>query len=97
LVFFGVGSLILLGKPRWPSTGGLFRRVSLFLGGGSYALYVIHTPILFLSIAFVSYRPLRFAVLVTAVALAVIVMEYIIQPRCAALIDRFTTVRRPQV
>ena len=48
VVFFLVAHLILLGHTPLQVKTGAFRRVSLFLGGGSYALYVIHTPVLLL-------------------------------------------------
>ncbi|HEX4140420.1 MAG TPA: acyltransferase [Candidatus Methylacidiphilales bacterium] len=87
--FFVFGHLLALGEPAWPAgLGAPFRRVSLFLGGGSYALYVIHTPILFLAIALVGNAHLRFAVLLAATAGAVVLLEYVVQPRLAALIDR---------
>lgn len=89
VVVFCVGSLILLGEPAWPSgLGAPFRRAAIFLGGGSYALYVIHTPILYLAIAWVGDRHLRGPVLLLATAAAVVVLEYVVQPRVARLIDR---------
>jgi peptidoglycan/LPS O-acetylase OafA/YrhL len=87
--FFVFAHLIAVGEPQWPSGWGKpFRRVAIFLGGGSYALYVIHTPILLLTTALVGNLHLRFAVLLVATAAAVVVLEYVIQPRAAWLIDR---------
>ena len=89
VAFFAIAHLIALGKPEWPpELGALFRRVSLFLGGGSYALYVIHTPILYIVAALVSNLHLRFAVLIVATSAAVVLLEYVIQPRAARFIDR---------
>jgi peptidoglycan/LPS O-acetylase OafA/YrhL len=89
VIFFCLAHLVLLGNPEWPrGWGAPFRRVSLFLGGGSYALYVIHTPILLLAGAWVGNRHLRFPVLILATAAAVVLLEYVVQPRLAALIDR---------
>jgi exopolysaccharide production protein ExoZ len=89
VAFFVFAHLIALGEPTWPpEVDAPFRRVSLFLGGGSYALYVIHTPILFLAIAWVGNVHLRFALLLLATAAAVVVLEYGVQPWVAGLIDR---------
>ena len=88
-VFFVFAQLITLGEPVWRSEWDApFRRVSLFLGGGSYALYVIHTPILLLVAAWVGNLHLRFAVLIVATGAAVVVLEYVVQPFLAGLIDR---------
>jgi len=89
VAFFLLAHLVALGKPEWPrGWGAPFRRVSLFLGGGSYALYVIHTPILFLAIALVGNLHLRFAVVLVATAAAVVILEYAVQPWVAGWIDR---------
>jgi exopolysaccharide production protein ExoZ len=95
VVVFCVGNLILLGGPAWPSgLGAPFRRVAIFLGGGSYALYAIHTPILFLAITWVGNRHLRFVILILATAAAVVILEYVVQPLLAGLIDRVWKSRR---
>ena len=90
VAFFFLACLVLACKPSWPrSVDAPFRRVSLFLGGGSYALYAIHTPLFFLVIAWVPHpNLLRFAVLIASVSAAVVFLEYVVQPRAAALIDR---------
>ena len=89
VAFFVFAHLIALGELQWPSTRGApFRSVAIFLGGGSYALYVIHTPILLLTIALVGNLHLRFAVVLLATAAAVLVLEYVVQPWAARLIDR---------
>ena len=89
VVFFLGAQLLVLGEAEWPSSGGgLFRRVSLFLGGSSYALYVIHTPVLLFLIAYVGNPHLRFALVLLVTAGAVVLLEYVVQPRVAALIDR---------
>jgi peptidoglycan/LPS O-acetylase OafA/YrhL len=89
VAFFVLAHLIALGEPQWPSGWGApFRRVAIFLGGGSYALYVIHTPILLVTIACVRNLHLRFAVVLLGTAAAVVVLEYVIQPWAARLIDR---------
>jgi peptidoglycan/LPS O-acetylase OafA/YrhL len=96
VAFFFLACLVLAGEPVWPrGIDGPFRRVSLFLGGGSYALYVIHTPVYFLAAEWVpTAHMLRFVVLITAVSAAVVFLEYVVQPRAAALIDRVWPSRR---
>jgi peptidoglycan/LPS O-acetylase OafA/YrhL len=86
--------VFLLGQLLWPrgmiwpvKTAG-FRRGAIFLGGASYALYVIHTPISFIVIHTVPGTTFRFLVLLTAVGAAVVFLEYVAQPWLARGLDR---------
>jgi peptidoglycan/LPS O-acetylase OafA/YrhL len=88
VVFCAGAHLLLPKKTSWPVTTIAFRRVALFLGGSSYALYAIHTPLLYLAVAWIATPQLRFAVLLFAIAGAVVFLEYVFQPRASGLIDR---------
>jgi peptidoglycan/LPS O-acetylase OafA/YrhL len=88
VAFFLFASLLSLGLPPHRGPSPAFRRISIFLGGGSYALYVIHTPLLCLVAACVPDSLFRFITFVVLTAVAVVVLEYAVQPRLAALIDR---------
>jgi peptidoglycan/LPS O-acetylase OafA/YrhL len=87
VVFCAGAHLLLPAKTSWPVNTGFFRRTSLFLGGASYALYVIHTPLMLVAIADVANLHLRFAVTLFAVGFAVVFLEYVVQPRAAKVID----------
>ncbi len=91
VAFFAVAQLIALGGVEWawPSGwGARFRRVAIFLGGASYALYVIHTPMTLLAAAWIGNPHLRFAAVLGFTAAAVVVLEHVVQPWAAGLIDR---------
>jgi peptidoglycan/LPS O-acetylase OafA/YrhL len=87
-VLFSAASLLVSDRMAQTPAPEWWRRCCLFLGANSYALYVIHTPILFLVIAYVPVL-LRFSVLLVAVAVATVFLEYVVQPRMAGWIDRF--------
>jgi len=89
VAFFILAHLIALGKPEWPrGWGAPFRRVAIFMGGASYALYVIHMPILLLASVLVVNQHLRFALILLVTAAAVAILEYAVQPCAARWIDR---------
>lgn len=91
VVFYGMAHLVLLSGPelaRAFPAGDLFRRVSIFLGGASYALYVIHWPLTVLVMAIIPVLAWRWPVLLILVSISVVVLEYVVQPRLAALVDR---------
>lgn len=95
-LFFLLGYLFLPTRPVWPVNTEAFRRVALFLGGGSYALYAIHTPLMCCVIYFVSNRYLQLPLLVLLLVCAVPLLEYVVQPRMASWIDRVWRIgRRP--
>ena len=93
VVFYAAAHLLLPGKTSWPIRTAAFRRVAIFLGGSSYALYAIHTPLLFLAIAWVPNPHLRFGLVLVVVAAAVVFLEYVVQPLAASLIDRIWKTR----
>ncbi len=86
-LFCAYGSACLPQKASWPVTTPWFRRICLVLGGASYAIYAIHTPIMFLGIQYVNANLRCLFILVVLVA-AVALLEYVFQPFAAACIDR---------
>lgn len=75
-------------KLPWPVRGPILRKVSLFLGGASYALYVIHAPLCKLVTHDTANHLLQLALLLPLVASLALFLEYIVQPKAAGWLDR---------
>jgi len=86
--FYVLGHLFLPAVPVWPINSEVFRKTAVFLGGGSFALYAIHVPVLVFVEYFVSNHYLQFPFVILIVASCVLFLEYLIQPRMAFWIDR---------
>ena len=71
-----------------------FRRTAIFMGGASYALYAIHTPLMFWVEHVISNRTLQFPFLVLLVAGSVLLLEFVLQPWAASWIDRLWKIGR---
>jgi peptidoglycan/LPS O-acetylase OafA/YrhL len=83
-----VGLIWEVSKVPWPIKGPLLSRVSLFLGGASYAIYTVHYPLTRLVVHYTGNHLLQLVLLLPLIGSIALLLEYMVQPKVGEWFDR---------